>query len=104
MIEGLPISLATRTPFAPKAAATDEQLKQVTEEFEAIFVELMLRTMRESTRRLNENGPSYARDIYESWQDQAMAQRIVTGGGIGLAAQLYEQLSARLKAETDPVK
>lgn len=104
MIQGLPISLPVRTSPQVQAAPTDEQLKQVTEEFEAIFVELMLRNMRESTRRLGENNPSQARDIYESWQDQALAQRIVGGGGIGLAAQLYEQLSARLKTETDITK
>jgi peptidoglycan hydrolase FlgJ len=88
VIQGVSLGLA----IGP-AGNGPEQLKQVTEEFESIFLEMLLRSMRQSARSISGEKTPYARDIYESWQDQAFARSIAGAGGIGLAATLYRQLS-----------
>jgi Rod binding domain-containing protein len=70
-----------------------EQLKQVTEQFESIFIEMMFQQMRKGAAALGVEQPSFARQVFESWQDQQWALAMVRGGGIGLAAQLQRQLS-----------
>lgn len=98
MIGGIPSHLPIRMAGPGQTGSNPAQLKQVTEEFETLFLELILRTMRESTKGFASEQSSYARNMYESWQDQAFARSMAGAGGIGLAAQLYQQLSDRMSA------
>lgn len=69
------------------------QLKQATEQFESIFIEMMFQQMRKGAEALGTEQPSFARQVFEGWQDQQWALSMAHGGGIGLAAQLQRQLS-----------
>lgn len=68
-----------------------EELLKACKEFESIFVNLMLKQMRETIPTDEEK--SQARGIYESMYDEALSQELVQGEGIGLAKQLFQQLS-----------
>lgn len=70
-------------------------LRAAAEQFEAIFVQMMLKSMREATPRSDLFDSSQTR-FYESLMDQQWAQHMA-GRGVGLADQLVEQLEGRLQ-------
>jgi flagellar protein FlgJ len=79
--------------------APDEGLKQVSRQFEALFMNMVLKSMREATPS---SGLFESRDekIYLSMFDQQLAQNL-SGRGVGLAEAMLAQLS-RGAAEADP--
>ncbi|SNS49767.1 flagellar protein FlgJ [Anaerovirgula multivorans] len=81
----------TKTPEDP------EKLMEVCREFESIFLNMMLQQMRRTVPDGGLVEKSYARDLYESLQDEEVAKEMSKGGGIGLAQELYTQLSRTTK-------
>lgn len=69
-----------------------EAIKGVAKQFEAIFVSMMLKSMREATHSegMFDNEAS---KMYTSMFDQQISQKIAAGKGIGLADMLTRQLS-----------
>lgn len=102
MIDGIPASL-TRTPANETPAARDERLREAAREFEAVFVEIILKEMRQSTKGLNDEKASFARGTYQGWQDELFARNMASGQGIGLAEVLYRQLQQQ-QLDTEPEK
>lgn len=77
---------------AARAQQPPDQLKELAQEFETFFLEMILRQNRAAAQALSGTQKSTGRDTYESWQDQSFAKAIATGGGIGLGEMLYRQL------------
>jgi flagellar protein FlgJ len=79
--------------------APEEGLKQVSRQFEALFMNMVLKSMREATPS---SGLLESRDekIYLSMFDQQLAQNL-SGRGVGLAEAMLAQLS-RGAASTEP--
>ncbi len=70
-----------------------EELMEACRDFEAIFLNILIKQMR---RTVPEGGlveKSFARDIYESMQDEEIAKEISKGQGVGIAQEIYKQLS-----------
>jgi len=68
-------------------------LQEVCKEFEAIFINMMLKQMRATVVQGGVTESSHAREIYESMHDEALSEEMAKeGNGIGLAKQLYQQL------------
>ena len=69
----------------------DQALKEVAQQFEAIFINMMLKSMREA---LPSNGifDSQQTEFYTQMLDQQFAQKMSTSG-IGLADMLVQQLT-----------
>ncbi|GAA5157888.1 flagellar assembly peptidoglycan hydrolase FlgJ [Viridibacterium curvum] len=94
-----PSSLATL-----KTAAKDqspEAIKATAKQFEALFLQMVLKTMRES---VPQDGMfnSDATRFYQGLSDQQLAAVMAHKGGIGLAAALERQLMQQaLSSETD---
>jgi peptidoglycan hydrolase FlgJ len=80
-----------------------DKLRQATQEFEAVFVEMLLRQMRSANRALGSEETGFARDTYEGWQDEQMARSISQGAGFGLGDALYRQLQQQQTAAAPPV-
>lgn len=76
-----------------KAPEDPQKLMEVCKEFESIFLNMMLQQMRKTVPDGGLVEKSYARDLYESLQDEEVAKEMAKGGGIGLAQELYKQLS-----------
>lgn len=77
----------------PKAGKTPDRLREAADEFEAMFVEMMLKQARAANKAWgNAREGGMARETYEGWQDRDMAQAIVKGSGLGVAQMLYRQL------------
>lgn len=66
--------------------------KEVAQQFEAIFINMMLKSMREATER---SGllDSEATKTYESMFDQQMSTDLASKGTFGIAAALQNQLN-----------
>ena len=71
------------TPEAKRAA-----FDRVAESFEAVFISQMVRGLRESFCKEFMGGGGFGKEIYASWFDQALAEALAKGGGIGLKDRL----------------
>lgn len=70
----------------------DAALKSVAQQFESIFMNMMLKSMRDATPQ----GGLFDSDqskLYIQMFDQQLAQKLSTGKGIGLADMMVKQLS-----------
>lgn len=76
---------------------TNEGLRQVAEQFEAVFLNIMMKEMRGAGDSLFEDNylRSNEMDIHQENFDNQMSMELSDAGGIGLADTLYRQLSAR---------
>jgi Rod binding domain-containing protein len=71
-----------------KAAAAGK----VAREFEALFVGMMLKSMRETVGKDKLTGGGHGEEVYRSMLDQEYAKSLTEHGGIGLTAMLERQL------------
>lgn len=69
-------------------------LREVAGQFEALFIETMLKNMREASLGDPLLGDSNARDMFEGMLDQQLAVEMSKDRGIGLADMLVRQLGA----------
>ena len=84
---------ATRNPNAA--------LEEVAAQFESIFLQQMLKSMREATVK-SDLFDSSQMDTYQSMADQQLAVQLAEQGGIGLARMMVEQMQTRgLVAESN---
>jgi peptidoglycan hydrolase FlgJ len=74
-------------------------LKMAAQQFEALFLQMVLKSMRDATPREGLFDSEQTR-MYESLLDQQLAQVMSTKGGTGLAALIEKQLS---RQNADPV-
>lgn len=74
---------ATRNP--------NEALEEVAAQFESIFLQQMLKSMRDATVK-SDLFDSSQMDTYQSMADQQLAVQLSEKGGIGLARMMVEQM------------
>ncbi|RKD30922.1 rod-binding protein [Thermohalobacter berrensis] len=71
----------------------NEELKKACQEFESIFLHMLLKQMRSTIPDGGLTQKSAGREIFEDMYDQEIAKKATQKGqGIGLAKLLYEQL------------
>ena len=83
------------------AVQADEKVtKEVAQQFEAIFINMMLKSMREATDR---SGllDSEATKTYESMFDQQLSTELSANGTFGIAQALQNQLNQSPAAKTE---
>ena len=77
-------------------ANTDElaALRQVAEQFESIFLNMVLKSMRAANEAFAEDGyfNSQQSKLYRDMYDQQISQNLTKGNGIGMADMLVKQL------------
>jgi flagellar protein FlgJ len=78
---------------AVKKSAASKELKKACQQFESIFINYLLQKMRETVSKNGffEQGLSF--DIVQSMHDQALAEELSKSGNLGLAEQIYSQMS-----------
>lgn len=69
-------------------------LEEVTAQFESIFLQQMLKSMRDATVKSDLFDSSQI-DTYQSMADQQLAVQLAEQGGIGLARMMVEQMQTR---------
>ena len=79
-------------------ANPNEAVEEVAQQFEALFIQMMLKSMRDAV----EDGGLFGSDqlnTYEQMSDQQLALDMASKGGIGLAEALVAQLSRQQGVE-----
>lgn len=78
------------------------QARKVAQEFEALFVGMMLKSMRETTGKDTLTGGGHGEDTYRSLLDDEYAKTIASHGGIGLAEAIERQLARQNDTRHEP--
>ena len=84
-------------------ANPQDALHEVAQQFESVFVTMMMKAMRDS---LPKDGmfASSQMDTYQEMMDQQLALDLSKGEGLGLAAVIERQLSAARRYQPDAEK
>lgn len=77
-----------------------EAIKGVAKQFEAVFINMMLKSMRDATPQDGLFNSEQSK-LYTSMFDQQLSQKLANGKGIGLADVLVKQLSKASSAPAD---
>jgi len=86
------INSAGTNPKMPESQDHGE-LEKACRDFESLFVNYMMKQMRETIPKDGLFGNSQAEQIYNSMLDQEVAKTISKQRGMGLAALMYNQMS-----------
>lgn len=80
-----------------KAKQDNAALMKTCQEFESLFVNMMMKSMRQATQTDDDENAliekSFGRGIFEDMRDEEISKKISQGGGIGIAKMMYKQLS-----------
>jgi flagellar protein FlgJ len=77
---------------------TDTELKKVAQDFEAIFMRMLFKQMRNTVEKSGLIGSSMTMEFFETMKDEQMADQLASAGGIGIGKVIYE----KLKQATEP--
>jgi flagellar protein FlgJ len=98
---GSPSSIQYRASSTqhPESSIQDSKpLHEACQEFESVFIAHLLKTMRKTVPKADVMPhESLSEDIYRSMMDEALANAVARGSGVGLAEILYRQLSRSKK-------
>ena len=83
------------TPLKARRADGNDpaKVKKVAQDFEAVFVGMMLKSMRETVGKDKLTGGGHGEETFRSLLDQEYAQAATRNGGIGLAPMLEKELT-----------
>ncbi|MBF0102130.1 MAG: rod-binding protein [Desulfobacterales bacterium] len=90
-------SLPSRAiPSTNQASKNDKKLRQACEDYEAIFLQELFKSMRNTVPTDGIFGKSLQKDIFESMLDQEIANSIAKSPqSVGLKDIIYNQLKKR---------
>ncbi len=91
-------SAASLNPLHGAPTHTDDEIRQVSKNFESIFLQMVFKEMRKSVQKSNLLGNSQGMEIFESMYDEDLTQQLASSRGVGLGQMIYQ----RLKAVTVP--
>ena len=69
-----------------------QKLKKISQDFEGLFVGMMMKSMRETIGKDKLTGGGHGEDVYSSMLDQEYVAESVKRGGLGLAKQIEKEL------------
>lgn len=69
------------------------ELKKATQNFEAIFINMLIKSMWKTIPESGLFEKNSATDIYEGIIQSALSEEIARSGGLGMAKMLYQQIS-----------
>jgi flagellar protein FlgJ len=87
-IESLSFTVSSGNSEAKKA-----ELKKACEQFEAVFLKYLLKEMRKTVPNGGLFGNSLSFNIFQSLYDDTLSEELSRNKGIGIAEELYRQLS-----------
>jgi Rod binding domain-containing protein len=89
-----PVTPAHRAPHIDRSKV-DPEILQAAEGMEAMFLDYMLKVMRETVPKNDMDLESPATGIYRSMLDSQFAEKAAHQGGIGLAEPIIDYLQSR---------
>lgn len=85
--------------MGPQTDFQQQRLKKACEDFEAIMVTYLFKSMRETAIKADSEDFGGGRDLYEGMMDETLAAQLSHQGELGLAKLLYQQLASGLQTE-----
>jgi flagellar protein FlgJ len=86
-----PYSLIEKTN--PKDQAFEEaRLKKALSDFEALFIQYLMKCMRETVPRSDLFGGGSSRDLCQSMLDEELSRNMARAGGIGLTKLMLQKM------------
>lgn len=82
-----------------KETEDEKRLMQTCKELETVFVNMMFKNMRATVPSDGFVEKSFGRETFEGMLDEKIAETLSKGQGVGLAQQMYKQLSRNLKSD-----
>ena len=79
---------------AEAASAPNKAINEVASQFEALFVQQMMKSMRDAVPKSDLMNSDHL-DTYQAMADQQLAVNLSQQGGIGIARMLVEQMQTR---------
>jgi Rod binding domain-containing protein len=80
------------TTMSAAELAKRGEIKQTSQKFEAAFLSIMLQQMFEGTETSAPFGGGPGEQMFKSFMAQAMADKVVKTGGVGLAASVQREM------------
>jgi flagellar protein FlgJ len=71
----------------------DAKLKKACQEMEAVFLNLLLKTMRATVPKSELGGNTQHTETMQSMMDMEMTRNMAAAGGTGIAAMMYRNLT-----------
>lgn len=84
-----------------KESNDTEKLKSACQQFESVFINILMKNMRDTVTEGGLIKKSHAREMFEGMLDQEISKEVAKGGGIGLAKLMYEQLSKTIETNNE---
>ena len=79
---------------AEAASAPNKAINEVASQFEALFIQQMMKSMRDAVPKSDLMSSDHL-DTYQAMADQRMAVNLSQQGGMGIARMLVEQMQTR---------
>lgn len=81
-----------RTEEVGSKKKAQQDLKQVVQEFESVFLEMLFKQMQKTVPKDGYLNSDSATKLYEEMFYEELSKSIAKAGGIGLGERLYEEL------------
>ena len=80
----------------PKGVSDDAKLRESANDFEAIFIQQMLKSMRKTSFESDLLPKSEGEKVFQSLLDEQYALLSAKSGSLGLAEMIYQQLKPKV--------
>jgi len=91
--------LSNKNDILTRTETKQLKLKKAAEEFESIFVNQLLKSMR--TTSFTEKQDGFGKDIMLSIADEAVSKQISSSGSLGIAKLLYEKIAEKISGSEE---
>lgn len=92
------LSAVALNPLSGLPSHSEAELKLVAQNFESLFMQMLMKEMRNSVQKSGLMGNSKGMEFFESMYDEQLTQKLASSGGLGLGQMIYN----RLKQVTQP--
>ncbi len=79
-------------PLSGPKTHSDDELKKVSKNFEAIFMRMLFKEMRNTVQKSGVMGNSQALEFFESMRDEQLSENLASAGGLGIGNVIYQRL------------
>ena len=77
--------------------SNEQKLRKAASDFEAIFAQQMLKSMRDATLKSDLIKPSEGERVFREMLDQHRSEQLADSGSLGLGEMIYKQLRPHLR-------
>jgi hypothetical protein len=88
------LSPGALNPLSGNATHSEAELKQVSKNFESIFLQMLFKEMRNSVQKSGLFGNSQGMELFESMYDEQLTQQLASAGGLGMGQMIYQKLKS----------